>query len=150
MYKIGIQSFSRDLGCRRGVGTSCGACGRCHPRCRQARFTLCCLQLKVLLPPCTALRRAGDRGYYTDTSFPNKSRPYALWFGFAFFFSSPFSSSSSSYSPFSGALVCEEDGGESCIPRALPVSLWRGLPPYNGIKFKFKCGRDVKSTARKE
>lgn len=35
-----------------------------------------------------------------------------------------------------------EDGGVRVL-RELSVSLWLGLPLYNGIKFKFKCGRDV-------
>ena len=42
-----------------------------------------------------------------------------------------------------------EDGGLLLL-RELSVSLWLGLPLYNGIKFKFKCGRDVKSTVRKK
>lgn len=35
-----------------------------------------------------------------------------------------------------------EDGGVRVLWE-LSVSLWLGLPLYNGIKFKFKCGRDV-------
>lgn len=38
-------------------------------------------------------------------------------------------------------LQCEDGGVLVLWERS--VSLWLGLPLYNGIKFKFKCGRDV-------
>ncbi len=48
------------------------------------------------------------------------------------------------------SLFCLYEDGGVLLLRELSVSLWRGLPPYNGIKFKFKCGRDVKSTVGKK
>ncbi len=85
---------------------------------------LCTLSNSLHLLPYSALR-TGDQGHGLATSFPNE------W---SFFFS----------------LFCLYEDGGVLLLRELSVSLWRGLPPYNGIKFKFKCGRDVKSTVGKK
>lgn len=87
-----------------------------------ATFSVCPTLCKR--SPRTALWRPWP---WTVAPLPNKSRP-------------------AGFSTFS---FLYEDGGV-LLHRELSVSLWWGLPLYNGIKFKFKCGRDVKSTVGKK
>ena len=85
-----------------------------------------CPQLGVLSP---LVRLCGERAHRLPPPFPINQDPTRF------------------FSPFHSCSVWR---WRSPASPELSVSLWLGLPPYNGIKFKFKCGRDVKSTVRKE